>query len=58
MMIILHFNQESDDMDTRALKSLLKLKIQRIEELEKQISDLRVLISEEKNKRKGLIHSQ
>ena len=42
--------EESDDMDTRALKSLLKLKIQRIEELEKQISDLRMLVSEEKNK--------
>ena len=42
--------EETDDMDTKALKSLLKLKIQRIEELEKQISDLRVIISEEKNK--------
>ena len=42
--------EETDDMDTKALKSLLKLKIQRIEELEKQISDLRVMISEEKNK--------
>lgn len=42
--------EETDDMDTKALKTLLKLKIQRIEELEKQISDLRVIISEEKNK--------
>lgn len=42
--------EETDDMDTKALKSLLKLKIQRIEELEKQISDLRVMISEEKVK--------
>ena len=42
--------EDSDDMDTKALKSLLKLKIQRIEELEKQISDLRVLLAEEKEK--------
>jgi len=42
--------EETDDMDTKALKSLLKLKIQRIEELEKQISDLRVLLSDEKVK--------
>lgn len=34
--------EESDDMDTKALKSLLKLKIQRIEELEKQINEERV----------------
>ena len=31
--------EETDDMDTKALKSLLKLKIQRIEELEKQLSE-------------------
>ena len=42
--------EETDDMDTKALKSLLKLKIQRIEELEKQISDLKVMLSEEKVK--------
>ena len=42
--------EDSDDMDTKALKSLLKLKIQRIEELEKQISDLRVILSDEKDK--------
>lgn len=42
--------EESDDMDTKALKSLLKLKIQRIEELEKQIADLRVMLSDEKIK--------
>lgn len=42
--------EETDTTDTKALKTLLKLKIQRIEELEKQISDLRVMISEEKNK--------
>ena len=42
--------EDSDDSDTKAIKSLLKLKIQRIEELEKQIADLRVLLSEEKVK--------
>lgn len=42
--------EETDTMDVKAMKSLLKLKIQRIEELEKQISDLRIMISEEKNK--------
>ena len=42
--------EDTDDTDTKALKSLLKLKIQRIEELEKQISDLRLMLSEEKNK--------
>lgn len=42
--------EADDDMDTKALKSLLKLKIQRIEELEKQIVDLRVMLSEEKEK--------
>lgn len=42
--------EETDDMDTKALKSLLKLKIQRIEELEKQIADLRVMLSDEKIK--------
>ena len=34
--------EDTDDMDTKALKSLLKLKIQRIEELEKQISEEKV----------------
>ena len=42
--------EETDDMDTKALKNLLKLKIQRIEELEKQICDLRILLSDEKVK--------
>lgn len=42
--------EETDDMDTKALKNLLKLKIQRIEELEKQICDLRILLSDEKIK--------
>ena len=31
--------EETDDMDTKALKSLLKLKIQRIEELERLLSE-------------------
>lgn len=34
--------EETDDMDTKALKSLLKLKIQRIEELEKQIAEEKI----------------
>lgn len=34
--------EDTDNMDTKALKSLLKLKIQRIEELEKQISEEKV----------------
>lgn len=34
--------EDSDNMDTKALKSLLKLKIQRIEELERQISEDKV----------------
>lgn len=34
--------EDADDMDTKAMKSLLKLKIQRIEELEKQINEERV----------------
>lgn len=38
MMDIEEF-EDSDDMDTKALKSLLKLKIQRIEDLEKQICE-------------------
>lgn len=42
--------EDSDDMDTKALKSLLKLKIQRIDELETQIKDLRLLMAEEKEK--------
>lgn len=42
--------EESDDEDTKVLKSLLQLKIQRIEELETQINDLRLMLSEEKVK--------
>lgn len=42
--------EETDDEDTKVLKSLLQLKIQRIEELETQINDLRLMLSEEKVK--------
>ena len=42
--------EENDDEDTKVLKSLLQLKIQRIEELETQINDLRLMLSEEKVK--------
>ena len=34
--------EESDDMDTKALKSLLKLKIQRIEELENLLKEEKI----------------
>ncbi len=34
--------EDSDDMDTKALKSLLKLKIQRIEELENHIKEEKI----------------
>lgn len=42
--------EEGDDLDVKAMKNLLQLKIQRINELEKQISDLRILMAEEKEK--------
>jgi len=42
--------EETDDEDTKVIKSLLRLKIQRIQELEKQIDDLRLMLSEEKVK--------
>ena len=34
--------EDTDDMDTKALKSLLKLKIQRIEELELQLKEEKI----------------
>lgn len=40
--------EEDDDMDVRALKSLLKYKIQRIEELEEQLKDARAALDHEK----------
>lgn len=42
--------EETDNPDLQAMKSLLKYKIQRIEELEKQITHLQVSISNEKIK--------
>ena len=42
--------EEGDDLDVKAMKNLLQLKIQRINELEKQIGDLRLLMAEEKEK--------
>lgn len=42
--------EDDDDMDIRAMKSLLKFKIQRIEELEKQIEHLEVALGKEKLK--------
>lgn len=42
---------EADDpTDTRAMKSLLKYKIERIEELERQIEELKLSLAEEKLK--------
>ena len=40
--------EEDDNMDVRAMKSLLKYKIQRIEELEHQIEQLNSLIDKQK----------
>ena len=42
--------EDSDDMDVRAMKSLLKYKIQRIEELEDQIDKLQAALDKEKVK--------
>ena len=42
--------EDSDTTDTRAMKSLLKYKIERIEELERQIEDLKLSLAEEKVK--------
>ena len=42
-------NEEADDdMDTKAMKSLLRYKIQRIEDLEKQIEHLETALDKEK----------
>ena len=42
--------EDDDDMDVKAMKSLLKYKIQRIEELEKKVRDLESAIDKEKIK--------
>ena len=42
--------EEDDDMDVQALKSIIKYKIQRIEDLEEKIKDLEVSLSKEKVK--------
>ena len=42
--------ETGDTTDTRAMKSLLKYKIDRIEELERQIEDLKLSLAEEKVK--------
>ena len=42
--------EETDDMDTKALKTLLKYKIDRIEELEKQVEQLESALDKEKIK--------
>lgn len=42
--------EEDDNMDTRAMKSLLKYKMDRIEELERQVEQLELSLAEEKIK--------
>ena len=42
--------EDDDDMDIKAMKSLLKYKIQRIEELEKQVDSLKSALDKEKIK--------
>ena len=39
--------EDTDDMDVRAMKSLLKYKIQRIEDLEKQLDHLQSALDKE-----------
>lgn len=43
-------DEETDGMDVRAMKALLKYKIQRIEELEQQIEQLKTALDKEKIK--------
>lgn len=43
--------EEDDNTDIRAMKSLLKYKIQRIEELEQQLKEVKLELAEEKVKR-------
>lgn len=40
--------EDTDDMDVKAMKTLLKYKIQRIEDLEKQIEHLKTALDKEK----------
>ena len=42
--------EENDTMDIQAMKALLRYKIQRIEELEEQVKDLKAALSNEKLK--------
>lgn len=42
--------EDDDNMDTKAMKSLLKYKLQRIEELEKKVEQLEVALDKEKIK--------
>lgn len=42
--------EDTDDMDVQAMKSLLKYKIQRIEELEKQVEHLKTQLDKDKLK--------
>ena len=49
-LLDIEHEEETDDLDTKALKSLLKYKIQRIEELEKQVEHLESTLDKEKIK--------
>ena len=50
--------EDDDDMDVRAMKSLLKYKIQRIEELERQIEHLQSALDKEKIKSHEKLESE
>jgi transcriptional regulator with XRE-family HTH domain len=50
--------EETDDLDTKALKTLLKYKIQRIEELEQKVQDLEITIDKQKIKHNEKIEKE
>ena len=50
--------EDDDDMDVRAYKSLLKYKIERIEELEQQIERLEMELNKEKLKRHEMLDAE
>ena len=50
VMIGIEYHEDTDDIDTKALKDMLKYKIQRIDELEVQIEQLEEQIEREKDK--------
>ena len=50
--------EETDDLDTQALKTLLQYKSQRIKELEKQVADLEMALDREKLKRHEILDKE